>query len=322
MSVETSKLGVEKERIGRRRRRWRLLSVLAAVNLVAIGLTAGPSQAQSTTCNTVFGGGEITGDLVVPTGSFCQLVDTTVTGNVTVQAGSDLFLDSSWIQGSLSVGTNAFVDAYEARVDGMTSLSGAFGIFASSSRFNRTILNVDSGFVYSKKSTHWGGITSTNGETIIETGVVLGSVRTNGDLKTDIFDSAVFGLVTAENATDGSVICDLGAGFGVTVKTSGGLIQIGNGGPITNCSFNVLGQIQVHNNVASQIDISGNLVAGDLNCSGNSPAPTGSSNFVFGAKIGQCASLVPAPSSMTLMSETTAPRTAHILSLIDARVNG
>lgn len=308
------------------RRSWRLLAVLAVVNLVAVGLVAAPSQAQTLTCTTTLTGQTIEASLVVPAGSACQLIDVVVIGRADVQAGADLFLESSRIQGPLSAFSSSFVQADDSRVDGMTTLDQAFGLYATSSRFDRLVDARDASFVYSLDSTHWGGVRSQNGETVVEKGVVLGSVWTLGDRLTDVFDTAVFGPVTVSGADYGSVVCHLGAALAVTVRDSGGVIQIGATGTIANCGFNLLGSLGVHDNLGADIQITGNVIAGNLACTGNNPAPYGSTNLVGGSKTGQCASLAPAPAALAATTEDetsdTAPRTSHILALIDQRLAG
>lgn len=308
------------------RRSWRLLAVLAVVNLVAVGLVAAPSQAQTLTCTTTMTSQTINASIVVPAGSACQLIDVVVDGRADVQAGADLFLESSRIRGPLSAFSSSFVQADDSRIDGMTTLDESFGLYATSSRFDRMVDAQDSSFVYSLDSTHWGGVRSQNGETVVEKGVVIGSVWTLGDRLTDVYDTAVFGPVTVNGSSYGSVVCHLGAALAVTVRNSSGVIQIGATGAIAGCGFNLLGSLGVHDNQGADIQITGNVIAGNLACTGNNPAPHGSTNLVGGSMSGQCASLAPAPSGLAATTEDetseTAPRTSHILSLIDQRLAG
>jgi hypothetical protein len=307
------------------RRRWRLLSILAIVNLVALGLVAAPSQAQVVTCTSTLSDQTIAASLVVPSGAACQLVNVEVVGRADVQTGADLFLESSRIQGPLAVAANSYVEADDSRVDGMTTLTQAFGIYSTSSRFDRLLDVRNGGFIYSDDSTHWGGILSNGGETVIENGVVLGSVSTTADSLTDLFDTAVFGPVSVTGAKYGSVMCHMGAALSVNVRTSSGVIQLGTAGPTTGCGFNLLGSLGVHDNTGADIQITGNFIAGNLACTNNNPAPFGSGNLVGGSRTGQCASLSPKPASSTTETEGiqqttgTAPRTSHILSLIAQR---
>jgi hypothetical protein len=307
------------------RRRWRLLSVLAIVNLVALGLVAAPSQAQVITCTSTLSDQTIAASIVVPSGQACQLVNVEVSGRADVQTGADLFLNSSRIRGPLAALASSYVEADDSRVDGMVTMTQAFGIYSTSSRFDRLLDVRQGGFIYSLDSTHWGGVKSDGGETVIERGVVLGSVSTTRDRLTDLFDTAVFGPVSVTTSTYGSVMCHMGAALSVNIRTSGGVIQVGAAGPTTGCGFNLLGSLGVFDNVGADIQLTGNFIAGNLACTGNNPAPFGSSNLVGGSRTGQCASLVPKPASATTESSGiqqttgTAPRTGHILELINQR---
>jgi hypothetical protein len=318
MGVETA----TKEQQMPVRRRWRLLSVLAIVNLAAVGLVATPSNAQVVTCNSSLSDQTVTATLVVPSGAACLLTNVEVNGRADVQAGADLFLESSRIRGPLTVLTSSFVQANDSRVDGMTTLTNAFGLYSTSSRFDR-LVDAEGGFIFSDDSTHWGGVRSENGETVIEQGVVLGSVWTSGDRLTDLFDTAVFGPVSVTASEYGSVVCHMGAALSVTVRNSSGVIQLGTAGPITSCGFNLMGSLGVFDNVGANIQITGNFIAGNLSCTGNNPAPSGSGNLVGGSRTGQCASLVPAPASAAStveVSDSSAPRTDNILALIEQRL--
>src|SRR5918992_2663866 len=113
---------------GTGRRRWRLLSVVAAANLVAIGLAAAPSQAQGVSlCSGTAENITIGGDLAVPAGASCTLVNSTVRGNVVVRDDANLTLDGSTIRRGLTVRTNGFVGAISSSVGGVTTLREAFG---------------------------------------------------------------------------------------------------------------------------------------------------------------------------------------------------
>lgn len=306
------------------RRRWRLLSVLAIVNLAAIGLVATPSKAQVVTCSSSLSDQTVTATLVVPSGSACLLTNVEVNGRADVQAGADLFLESSRIRGPLTVVANSFVQANESRVDGMTTLTDSFGLYSTSSRFDR-LVDAEGGFIFSDDSTHWGGIRSEDGETVIEQGVVIGSVWTSGDRLTDLFDTAVFGPVSVTGSEYGAVVCHMGAALSVTVRNSAGVIQLGTTGPIASCGFNLMGSLGVFDNVGANIQITGNFIAGNLSCTGNNPAPFGSGNLVGGSKTGQCTSLVPAPAAAATtieMTDSSAPRTSNILALIEQRLAG
>jgi hypothetical protein len=293
---------------------------LAAVNLIAVGLVAVPSQAQTVTCTGTLTNQTITASLVVPTGSQCHLVDVVLDGRADVLDFADLFLTNTRIIGPLTVGNSSYAEAIDSRVDGLTTLNDSFGLNASGSRFSRLVDGRNALFILSNSTTHWGGIRATGGQNVIENGVVIGSVSTTTSETTDLFDTAVFGPVTVTGAEYGSVICHMGAALSVRIQTSSSVIHVGSAQTFANCGFNLMGSLSILNNIGADIQITGNIIAGNLDCSGNNPAPFGSLNLVGGAKTGQCASLSPAPSSLGIQETQAAPRDSGILALIAQRV--
>lgn len=304
-----------------RRKRW--LVALAAINLIVVGLVAAPSQAQTVTCSGSLSDQTITATVVVSAGDFCQLTDVVVDGRLDVFDSGILFLTGTRVIGPLTVGFFGYVEATDARVDGMTTLGDEAGLFASRTRFSRLVDGQSSGFIFSDDSTHWGGIRATGGDNVVRGGVVIGSIFTNGGIRTDLFDTAVFGPVTVSSSTYGSVLCHMGAALSVSVSGSGGDVHIGISETYGNCGFNLMGSLAVNNNIGADIQITRNVIAGNLSCSGNDPAPHGSLNLVGGSSSGQCASLTPAPSPASVTTETlTAPRLDNILALIEQRRAG
>ena len=305
----------------RRGKRW--LAVLAGINLVAVGLVAAPSQAQTVNCTGTLIDQTIVATVVVPTGSACELVNVDVDGRVDVLDFADLFVTESRIRGPLTVGLSSFAEATDSRVDGMTTLNDSFGLNSQRTRFSRLVTATNPLFVLSSDSTHWGGLRATGGgQTVVEEGVVIGSIYTSGSEITDVYDTAVFGPITVIGAHYGSVLCKIGAALSVTVRDGlGGQVHVGDPSFFGNCGFNLMGSLRVDNNQNSDIMISSNVIAGNLDCSGNNPAPYGQNNLVGGSKTGQCASLSPAPSSTLLGIQSTgiAPRKDEILTLIAQR---
>lgn len=317
MSVETEKVGLANGRAPARRLRWRVLAVLAAINLVAVGLVSAPSQAQITSCGTLMVDQTIDGTLVVPSGSFCELQNVVVTGRVTVSNDGNLFMDGSRIMGSLTAegGTFSILEFTDSRVDGMTTLGQNVFLNSYATRYNR-LVEVQGGGLNSVDSTHWGGIRSVGGETIVRGGFVVGSVSTDQDFRTDLSDTFLFGPITVRNATTGTIVCELGAALSVTANGNSDIVQVGNG-PYQPCDYNLLGSLTINNNTAD-IHINRNFIGGNLECTGNNPPPHGSFNLVGGARIDQCANLTPAPApeSMGLSELEAPPRDDHILAII------
>ncbi len=91
-------------------------ALVGAFGLVALGSTV--AQAASTDCTTDLGDQTIAGDLVVPAGADCVLAGATVEGSITV--GADAWLDATSVTvGGDVVATDAFgVLLVGRRVDG------------------------------------------------------------------------------------------------------------------------------------------------------------------------------------------------------------
>lgn len=303
------------------RRRWRWLSIVAVANLVAIGLAAAPSQAQGVSlCSGTAEGLTIVGDLAVPAGASCTLVDSTVTGNVIVRADANLSLDGSTIQGDLTMRTNGFVGATGSSVGGVTALREAFGAAVEQSDLAGGVNARESGFFFSDGTTHGVRVVSNSSQTVILSGWVSGNLRTTLDLLTDVRDTVVTGGVNVNQAELGSVICRSEIDGNVVLRGSGDLIQLGDSAPVTDCEFNVFGGgVTVTDNTAD-IRISNNVIRGNLACSGNDPAPTGSNNRIRGQATGQCADLAPAVASFGASSKLTADsRIAGLTQRIETR---
>lgn len=280
---------------GTRQRRWRWLSIVAVANLAAVGLAAAPSQAQAVSlCSGTAEGFTIAGDLAVPAGASCSLVNSTVTGNVVVRADANLSLDASTIRGNLTVRSNGFVGSTGSSVVGVTMLRQAFGVAAEDSELAGGVDARSSGFFFSDGTTHGTQVVSASGQTVILSGWVSGDLRTNLDLLTDLRDTVVTGGVNVNQAELGSVICESEIDGDVVLRDSGELIQLGGQAPTTDCEFNVLGGGLALRDNDADIRISDNVIRGDLACTGNVAAPTGADNRLRGQGVDQCADLAPA----------------------------
>jgi hypothetical protein len=302
------------------RRRWRLLSVVAVANLVAVGLAAAPSQAQGVSlCSGTAENFTIGGDLAVPAGASCTLINSTVRGNVTVRDDANLTLDGSTLRRGLTVRTNGFVGATSSSVGGVTTLRGAFGAAFEDSELRGGVNAQETGFFFSDRSTQ-GSVLSNTGQTVVLSGRVSGDLRTTLDLLTDVRDTVVTGDLSVTQAELGSVICRSEIDGDVGLRGSGDLVQLGDSAPVTDCEFNVLGgELTVRDNTA-EIRISDNVIRGDVECTGNTTAPAGANNRLRGQATDQCAELAPAPAAFGALSAITADsRIAGVTGNIDAR---
>jgi hypothetical protein len=296
------------------RRRWRLLSIVAAANLAAVGLVAAPSQAQGVSlCSGTAEGFTIAGDLAVPAGASCTLIDSTVRGNVVVRDDANLSLEGSTVRGNLTVRTNGFVGALDSRVVGVTTLREAFGAAIEQSELGG-VNALNSGFFFTDGTTH-GRVTSNTSQTVILSGWVSGDVRTTLDLLTDVQDTVVTGALTVDQAELGSVVCRSEIDGNVALRGSGDLIQLGDSAPVAGCEFNVFGGALTLADNTAEIRVSDNVIRGNLACTGNEMVPTGSNNRLRGAEVGQCVDLAPAaaaPAFGGLAEMTTESRIAGV----------
>jgi hypothetical protein len=305
------------------RRRWRLLSIVAAANLAAVGLVAAPSQAQGVSlCSGTAEGFTIAGDLAVPAGASCTLIDSTVRGNVVVRDDANLSLEGATIRGNLTVRTNGFVATLDSSVGGVTALREAFGAAVELSELRGGVNALNSGFFFSDGTTHGVRVVSDTSQTVILSGVVSGEVRTTLDLLTDLRDSVVTGGLTVDQAELGSVICESEIDGNAAVRGSGDLVQIGDSAPVAGCAFNVFGGSLTLADNTAEIRVSDNVIRGNLDCTGNATSPTGSNNRIRGEATGQCADLAPAavaPAFGGLAEMTTDSRIARITGQIEDR---
>jgi hypothetical protein len=297
----------------------RTLSIVAVASLATIALAAAPSQAgaRPSVCSGTAENLTIRGDLAVPAGASCSLVSTTVTGNVEVRTDATLSLETSTVRGNLTVRSGGFVATLESRVGGRTNLQEAVGGAFEGSELAGRVEVTDSGFFFSDRTTHGSRVVSNGGQTVIFSGWVDGDLRTNLDLLTDLRETVVTGRLTVEAASSGSVICASEIDGPATLAGNGEVIQVGAGTEVVDCDFNVFGAgLTIRDNLAV-IEVNGNVIRGELACTGNEPAPTGAGNRVRGGATGQCAELV-APGAIASAAAPDA-RLAALLDLIATR---
>jgi len=230
-------------------------------------------------------------DLFVPAGESCDLTNVVIQGSATVRAGADLLLSNSTVDGALMVQSNGFASVTGSTITGATRLSAAFGAVVDGGSRAANVTATGAGFLFGLGSS-FGAVTSTQGETVLETARLSKSLSTTGDVLTDVSNSVVAGGVTVRDATRGSVVClseiDGDAQFsGATDPT--GVVQIGASAPLNGCGFNVFGaDLTVAGNTAPSF-IADNVIRGALSCTGNDPTPTVSGGRIRGGANGQCA---------------------------------
>jgi len=219
--------------------------VLTTIALIALAtgsvVAAEPSEADLvTSCTGTASNVTVPGDLFVPAGRSCELTSVVVNGNTTVRAGANLLLTGSTLNGSLTVQADGFASASGATVTGATRLNTAFGAFSENSSFGGNVVAADSGFFYSLGSS-LQAVTSSNGETYLESVRMSRNLTTAGDLLTDVYNSVVQGTVSVTAASMGSVLCvseiDGNASFSGSGAGAGGILQVGASAPLTGCGL-------------------------------------------------------------------------------------
>ena len=263
--------------------RYRNIAITAAVTgMVAIGFAA-PSHAGLTTfCDGVASDVTVPGDLVVRAGDSCVLTNVTINGNATVRADANLLLDGSTVNGNLRVNDNAFVDAIGSEVTGNARLVTAYGAYTEDSTIGGNVNATDAGFFYSVGSNHAKNVSSTNGETFLESSWVTRNLTSEGDALTDVYDTVVERDVNVSGATQGSVFCLSEVDGNASFSGNADVLQIGASAPLTGCGFNVFGgDLSVTDNTGEAF-VSDNVVRGSLTCSGNDPLPVVEGNRVRG----------------------------------------
>ncbi|MEN3358948.1 MAG: hypothetical protein V7637_2930 [Mycobacteriales bacterium] len=301
-------------------------AVLAAAAACLVSV-AGPAQAGLvTSCTGTASDVTVPGDLFVPAGESCELTNVTVNGNTTVRADANLILKTSNLTGTLTVAGNGYADLTSSTVAGATRLNSGFGLNSQSSTFTGNVTVTGSGFAYSVGSTFAGNITSTSGETYLQSGRVARNIATTGDQLTDMYDTVVGGKVTVADAALGSVVCTSEIDGDTSFSGAGdaGVVQIGAQVPVSGCGFDVFAAGLTLAGNHAPITISDNVVRGVLACMDNDAAPTGSGNRLRGGATGQCAGLAGSAAAATASSKAAGAtaatdRAAGILAKIGSR---
>jgi hypothetical protein len=274
----------------------------AAAGAVAIALPA--SAALTTSCTGTASDVTVPNDLFVPANKSCELTNVVINGATTVRGGGNLLLTDSTLNGTLTVQDDGFVDIEKTTVTGAVKLNNAFGGYTENSTLSANVTVTSSGFFYGVGSS-LVSVTSTNGETYLESARMSKNLATTGDVLTDVYNSVIQGTVNVSNPQTGSVVCvseiDGNASFSGSGGADGSLVQIGASAPLTGCGFDVFGGSLALTGNASPVYVSDNVIRDNLDCSGNASAPVGSSSRIRGQVSDQCAA---APAS------SVAPNTA------------
>lgn len=144
-----------------------------------------------------------------------------------------------------------------------------------------------------------------SGAVKLEGSVVTGDLTTRSR-RLELRTSAVLGNLVAREAREGVVLSRGAVGGDTTIVNAATELKIGESfargnvfggslvvdrarvaGPV---AFNLVGTDLIVRNARAEVQVRSNLVGGALNCTANSPEPTGGSNLA-GTKLDQCAAL-------------------------------
>jgi cytoskeletal protein CcmA (bactofilin family) len=118
--------------------------------------------------------------------------------------------------------------------------------------------------------------------------VIAGDLRVDGDIE----GKAASGLKLTSSRIDGDIQFEDGGSVEVRQTVIEGNLQLeSNHGSLHVEGNSVEGNVQVFKNRGGPFSISGNEIAGHLQCKENEPAPTGGGNDVDGEKEDQCRNL-------------------------------
>jgi hypothetical protein len=232
--------------------RSRLLICLASacISVGALGL-APPAHADAT-CNGTIGAGVIVGNVIVPPGASCELLGTTVTGNVHFGQGSKLLTENANVAGNIQG-------------------EGARRIWI----YNTVVTDIQL-----KKVTHQ--IIIGSDRTCVADPLVLGRIQLEEN-------SAAISICKMSTRQDVQLTKNTG-NILVTDNIVGEDLQVAENTKLARLRFNEVGQnMEVIKNTGG-VYINKNTVGMLLQCKDNVPPPTGTGNTAP-MKEGQCAGL-------------------------------
>ncbi|MDN5687265.1 MAG: hypothetical protein L0G94_11420 [Brachybacterium sp.] len=299
----------------------RAVLALSAVALVSGGLTlsAGSASAALTTyCSGDAADVTVPGDLVVAEGGSCVLDGVTVEGTTQVRSGADLLVENSAF-GDVDVAPNGYFDATSSAVDGNLTSTTGYGVYLDDSSVGGAYQGEGGTdaepFLYSFDTSFAGTVDVTGGPVHLQAAEIAGDVTTRGTPYTDILDSTLAGDLQVTGSPEGTAICESEVDGDAAFRENEE-VQIGHGLDLMTCSgTNYFGADVLIEDSTGAVDVTGNIVRGDLGGEGNDPAPTGGDNRVRGSSDGQFTDL--APASQTL-SARSAPAD-HSGELVDRR---
>lgn len=298
----------------------KLVPVLATAALVAGSVTALSTPATAaliTICNGTAEDVRVPGDLVVRPGQSCDLTNVDVAGSTRVGPGADLIVTGGTFSGPVNLRSDAYFDAVDATVEG-NLVNRGYGVFSEGSTFAGNVVTRGADgavpFIFTLDTDVAGNVDSVGAETLLDGTIVSGDVRGVDGSYTDLFDTAIDGGLSAIGNEFGAIFCESEV-YGDAVYTGNAYgIQLGTTGALADCDGASFwgGDVSVNDNLGG-VEVSGNIVRGNLSGENNDPAPVGENNRVRGEVSGQFAELAPpaaaAPQSRTMAAPSEAPQT-------------
>lgn len=287
----------------------RSILVLSTAALASVGLSLGAgsaSAALTTYCSGDAADVTVPGDLVVAEGESCVLDGVTVEGTVLVKSGADLLVEDSTFKEDVDVEPDGYFDATAATLGGNLTSTAGYGVYLDDSSVSGAYQGEAGAdaepFLYAYDTTFAGTVDVAQGLVHLQTAEIAGDVTTDGTVYTDVLDSTLAGGLSVTGSPEGTAICESEVD-GVATFAGNYEVQVGSGLDLINCSgMNYFGaDVQIENNTGA-VDVTGNIIRGDLRGEGNDRAPTGSDNRVRGETDGQFSELEPSAQVMSAQS--------------------
>lgn len=266
-----------------------------------------------TTCSGTLGSITVDGNLTVPAGNSCTLDGTTVTGDVAVQEDADLFATGARLggqDGTVTVGSNAYVDLQRARIGGDVTLRDSYGLYAETSSLNSGVDSRRSQFIYLYDSSVDGAVQAQRFTAFTAEFTDFDETLEGSDVSYfDVFDSSIDGQLSVADARQGAFLCTTQVEGNAHYDDNGQIVQLGGSGSVgSGCGGNVIeGTLRATDN-SGDMFVANNLIEGDLVCRYNPGEVYGHDNTVFSDRLGQCAELEAAPEGMAPQSQDVEDR--------------
>lgn len=285
-----------------------VLTVALAVAGATLGVVTPASAGLTTFCEGDAGAVTVPGDLRVAATKSCVLDGTTVTGTVTVEPGANLVVTNGNFLKEVVLQDDSYFDAHGTTFASTVTATDAYGFFLAGTTSGTVKvapnLHPDKAtYSYFNGAKVHGDINTTKAEVYAEGVTVDGNVSGTSPSYVDVINSVVNKDFAVSGAPLGSVFC-ANEVYGNTSYTGNtGTLQIGADGPIATCAeasfFN--GNVTISNNTGG-VNLGNTIIRGNLDGTGNDPAPTGSGNRVRGTTGGQFVNMAPSATAAKRMA--------------------